>query len=74
VTFDEAVTVFADPLARIVEDAVHDNRALMIGESASQRILLSVFVEVSEHETRIISGRRATRAEKRLYEAGEEEA
>jgi uncharacterized DUF497 family protein len=74
VTFAEAVTVFADPLARIVEDAVHGDRALIIGESSLQRMLMTVFVEVSENETRIISARRATRAEKRLYEAGGEEA
>ena len=31
VTFAEAVSVFADPLARIVEDAVHVDRSLIIG-------------------------------------------
>ena len=66
--------MFADPLARIVEDAVRVERALIIGESAAERILVTVFVEVDEHETRIISARRATRAEHRIYEAGEEKA
>lgn len=56
VGFTEAVTVFADPLARIVEDAIHVQRAL------------------DENETRIISARKATRAERRIYETGEDEA
>lgn len=73
VTFVEAVTIFADPLARIVEDAVHVERTLIIGESAAQRILVTVFVELDEHETRIISAPKATRAERRIYESGEEE-
>ena len=74
VGFTEAVTVFADPSARIVEDAIHFQRALIIGESAAQRILVTVFVELDEHETRIISARKATRAERRIYETGEDEA
>ena len=74
VRFTEAVTVFADPLARIVEDAVHEERALIIGQSAIQRILVTVFVEIDEHETRIISARKATGTERRIYEGDEEEA
>jgi uncharacterized DUF497 family protein len=74
VTFAEAVSVFADPLARIVEDAIHVDRSLIIGESASRRILVTVYVERSEHEIRIVSARRATPAERRIYETGEEEA
>lgn len=73
VTFAEAVTVFADPLARIVEDAIHIERSLIIGESASRRILVTVYVERSEREIRIVSARRATPAERRIYEKGEEE-
>ena len=39
VTFEEATTVFADPLALIVEDALHVDRAHIIGESGRRRIL-----------------------------------
>jgi hypothetical protein len=74
VSFEEAATVFADPLARVVEDAVHVERALIVGESIARRILVTVYVEIDEDETRIISARKATRPERRLYEAGEEEA
>jgi len=74
VSFEEAATVFADPLARIVEDAVHVERALIVGESIARRILVTVYVEIDEDETRIISARKATRQERRLYEADEEEA
>lgn len=73
ISFSEAVTVFADPLARIVEDAIHIERALIIGASAAHRTLVTVFVELGENETRIISARKATRPERRIY-ADEEEA
>jgi uncharacterized DUF497 family protein len=72
VSFEEAVTVFADPLAVLVMDAAHAERALLVGESALGRVLVTVFVEVVETETRIISARRATKHERRRYEDGEE--
>ena len=34
----------------------------------------AVFVELDENETRIISARKATHAERRIYETGEDEA
>jgi uncharacterized DUF497 family protein len=40
VTFEEAVTVFTDPLALITSDVVHVERSLIIGESFRQRVLL----------------------------------
>ena len=58
----------------MVEDAVHVERALIGGESAAKCILVTVFVELDEHETRIISAPKATRPERRINEAGEEEA
>ncbi len=68
VTFEEAATVFADPLALIVDDTVHTDRSLIIGESIVQRILVAVFVEIADDETRLISARRATKHERRSYE------
>ncbi len=50
VTFEEAATVFADPLALIVDDTVHADRSLIIGESIVQRILVAVFVEITDDE------------------------
>jgi uncharacterized DUF497 family protein len=70
VSFEEAATVFADPLALAVEDAVGPGRALLIGLSDRRRLLLSVYTEVAEDTIRIISARRATSHERRHYEEG----
>lgn len=71
VTFEEAATVFADPLALIIEDQSHPENARIIGESLASRILLVVFVERARDAIRLISARRATRYERRRYEEGE---
>ena len=68
VTFDEAVTVFADPLALILDDIRHPERSLIIGLSLARRTLLVVFIEISDDCTRLISARRATSHERRRYE------
>jgi uncharacterized DUF497 family protein len=70
VTFAEAATVFADPLALSVEDALDPARALLIGISARMRILVAVHTEIDEDTIRIISARRATSLERRHYEEG----
>ena len=72
VTVEEAATVFADALALIAEDALDPARALIIGESAGRRILVTVFVEIQARQIRIISARRATSHERRRYEEGQE--
>jgi uncharacterized DUF497 family protein len=71
VTFEEAATVFSDPLALIIEDEGHPENARIIGESAASRILLVVFVERDHDALRLIGARRATRHERRRYEEGE---
>jgi hypothetical protein len=71
VTFEEAATVFSDPLAVIIEDDKHPENARIIGESVATRILLVVFVERDPEVLRLISARRATRHERRRYEEGE---
>ena len=71
VTFEEAATVFSDPLALIIEDESHPENARIIGESHAARILLVVFVERDRDVVRLISARRATRHERRRYEEGE---
>jgi uncharacterized protein len=68
VSFDEAVTVFADPLARIVEDPRHsieEVRLSLIGVATSGRHLTILFTERGEDRIRIISARRSTRRERR---------
>ena len=70
VAFDEALTVFADPLARIFDDPGHlaqEKREIIIGHSARQRLLLVCFTE-RDDKVRIISARVATRRERKEYE------
>jgi hypothetical protein len=71
VSFPEAATVFADPLALVMEDLLHDERVILVGLSKARRVLFTVFAEVSEDTIRIISARRATSHERRRYEEGE---
>ena len=60
VSFPEAASMFADPLAAMLEDALDPERAILVGESEKGRVLLVVFIEQSEDTLRIISARRAT--------------
>ena len=71
VSFDEAVTVFKDPLAFIFDDESHseqEHREIIIGMSALRRMILVCFVERIENVVRIISARPATRQEIKDYE------
>jgi uncharacterized DUF497 family protein len=71
VSFDEAVTVFKDPLALIFNDEAHseeEHREIIIGRSALRRMLLVCFVERLQDIVRIISARPATRQEIKDYE------
>lgn len=71
VSFDEAVTVFKDPLAFIFDDETHseqEHREIIIGASALRRMILVCFVERLENIVRIISARPATRQEIKNYE------
>src|SRR5438105_3201888 len=70
VAFEEALTVFADPLASIFDDPDHsetEQRELIIGHSAGQRPLVVSFTE-RDPRTRIIGAREATAQERRDYE------
>ena len=71
IAFDEAVTVFKDPLALIFDDSQHseaEDRELIIGSSALRRMILACFVEGPANTIRLISARRATRNEIKDYE------
>ncbi len=73
VTFDEASTVFGDPLAVIFDDEEHsvdENREIIIGHSVLERLLLVSFTERAEDTVRIISARKATKRERKDYEQG----
>ena len=70
VSFEEALTVFADPLARVFDDPDHSEgeyRELLIGLSVERRLLVVSFTE-RQASTRLIGARLATRRERRDYE------
>lgn len=70
VSFNEAATLFADPLGRIVDDPRHsvgEERLVLSGHSHWQRLLAVMFSERGE-AVRLISARPATRQERRDYD------
>ena len=70
VTFSEAATAFADPLAAIFSDPDHsvdEERELLIGFSDRCRLLVISFTERPPN-LRIISARLASPAERRNHE------
>jgi uncharacterized DUF497 family protein len=70
VSFVEAATVFVDRLALFTEDEVDPGRAILLGMSEQQRLILVVHAEVTDSVIRIISARHATSHERRRYEEG----
>lgn len=70
VTFEEAITVFDDPLSATVVDPDHsldEERLVIFGMSNHGRIL-TVMHTVGYTRVRIISARIATRSERGAYE------
>jgi uncharacterized protein len=69
VDFEEAATVFDDPLARIFDDLDHsldERREIIIGTSRRDRLLVVVFTQ--RRKIRIVGARRATPRERSDYE------
>lgn len=70
VSFEEAKTVFNDPLSITIADPEHStdaDRYIDIGLSAKGQVLVVVYTERGSN-IRIISCRKATRSERRTYE------
>jgi uncharacterized DUF497 family protein len=70
VTFEEAVTVFGDPLAVNMPDPAHsefEERYLVLGMSNLQRLLVVAYAERGDR-TRLITAREANRRERNDYE------
>jgi uncharacterized DUF497 family protein len=70
VSFEDASTVFRNPLAKVLPDPTHseqEQRSLILGHSAGGRLLLVVFTERHDR-IRIISAREASARERREYE------
>ena len=73
VSFEEATSVFGDPLATTVPDPDHSEaeaRYLTTGTSNQQRVLIVWHTERGD-AIRIIGARDATTRERRTYESGE---
>jgi uncharacterized DUF497 family protein len=72
VSFDEAATVFLDPLSTTGRDPDHsfdERRFVTFGVSSSGRLLVVAHTE-RQDAIRIITARLATRSERKLYEEG----
>ena len=70
VSFEEAATVFGDPLGGIVADPRHSSgeaRFVLLGLSQDRRLLAVMYAERGG-AVRIISARPATRRERRNHE------
>lgn len=70
VSFQEALTVFRDPLSLTYPDVDHstdEDRYLILGLSAFGNILV-VFHTFRDDSIRIISARKANRKERNVYE------
>jgi uncharacterized DUF497 family protein len=71
VSFQEATTVFGDPLAATIPDPDHSRgepRFVTIGYSASNRLLVVTHTEEGDN-FRIISAREANPHERKTYES-----
>lgn len=70
VSFEEAATIFADPLEITVYDPEHseyEDRFISIGRSRFDRVLVVCYTERAS-TIRLISARPATARERRTYE------
>ena len=72
VSFDEATSVFVDPFSITIPDPDHsvgEQRYIDIGSSDKSHVLIVVYTERGS-SIRIISCRKATSSERKLYEEG----
>jgi uncharacterized protein len=70
VSFQEAATVFGDPLAVTYSDPDHslsEGRFITVGMSSAGRVLIVAHADRDEN-TRIISARKTTQRERKHYE------
>ena len=71
VSFDEATSVFTDPLALTFDDPDHsldEKRFITIGTSSKQRIMFLAHADRGEDHVRIIHARPATKTEAHAYQ------
>jgi len=73
VAFEEAKTVFDDPLYVDFYDPDHsqdEHRYIIIGQSSEGRVLIVSYTERND-TVRLINARQVTRAERETYEEGQ---
>jgi len=72
ISFEEAKTVFLDPMARLIDDPGHskdEDRFVLLGMSERLNILVVCHCyRQSDEVIRIISARKADRKERKQYE------
>jgi len=72
IEFSHAATVVDDPMAVTIEDTRHgEQRFVTVGADMMGRILVVVYAYSGEEEIRLISARKATPKERRVYEQKE---
>ncbi len=74
VSFEEAKTVFADPFSITIDDPKHsvdEHRFIDIGAAANGKILVIFYTE-RRKKIRLISCRKSTNAERKIYEERED--
>ena len=72
VSFEEAATVFGDPLSLTISDPGHsdeEDRFVTIGVSSKLRTIVLAHTDRGDH-VRIVSARQATTRERKDYEEG----
>ncbi|MGD9562803.1 MAG: BrnT family toxin [Pyrinomonadaceae bacterium] len=72
ITFEEAKTVFADPFSVTIDDPEHsaeERRFIDIGTSAAGAVLVVSYTE--RKKIRLISCRKASKTERKIYEEKE---
>ena len=70
VSFEEAATVFGDPLSLSIRDPAHsqaEDRFVIIGQSYQRKLLVVVHTERGDN-IRVISARSASKRERKAYE------
>ena len=71
VSFEEATTVFTDPLSLTITDPLHsygEERFIILGQSIKNRMIVVVHTDLGDI-IRIISARLATKKERKKYES-----
>ena len=72
IEFSHAATVLDDPMAVTIEDTRHgEQRFVTVGSDIFGRVVVVIYAYSGEVEIRLISARKATPRERRIYEQKE---